>query len=65
MAFKNLRNLLLINHNSGFIDIDEFVVLYDLYASKNFDLPYDSFWAVASLINACHQMLISVGLVRI
>ena len=42
-GFQKLRNLLLINHNSGFIDIDEFVVLYDLYASKNFDLPYDSF----------------------
>ena len=34
MAFKNVRNLLLINHNDGFINDDEFVVLYDLYASK-------------------------------
>ena len=33
MAFKNVRNLLLINHNDGFFDDDEFV-LYDLYASK-------------------------------
>ena len=31
MAFKNVRNLLLINHNDGFIDGDEFVLLYDLY----------------------------------
>ena len=43
MAFKNVRNLLLINHNEGFIDDDEFVVLYDLSASKNLDVPYDSY----------------------
>ena len=43
MAFKNVRKLLLINHNDGFIDDDEFVVLYDLYASKNLDFPYDSY----------------------
>ena len=42
MAFKNVRNLLLINHNDGFIDDDEFVLLYDLFASKNLDFPYDS-----------------------
>ena len=42
MAFKNVRNLLLINHNDGFFDDDEFV-LYDLYASKNLDFPYDSY----------------------
>ena len=40
-AFKNVRNLLLINHNDGFIDDDEFVLLYDLFASKNLDFPYD------------------------
>ena len=27
MAVKNVRNLLLINHNNGFIDDEEFVVL--------------------------------------
>ena len=43
MAFKNVRNLLLINHNDGFINDDEFVVLYDLYASKNLDFLYDSY----------------------
>ena len=43
MAFNNVRNLLLINHNDGFIDDDEFVVLYDLSASKNLDFPYDSY----------------------
>ena len=40
MAFKNVRNLLLINHNDGFIDDDEFFVLYDLFALKNLDFPY-------------------------
>ena len=43
MALKNVRNLLLINHNDGFIDDDEFVLLYDLFASKNLDFPYDSY----------------------
>ena len=43
MAFKNVQNLLLINHNDGFIDDDEFVILYDLFASKNLDFPYDSY----------------------
>ena len=43
MAFKNVRNLLLINRNDAFIDDDEFVVLYDLFASKNLDFPYDSY----------------------
>ena len=39
MAFKNVRNVLLINHNDGFIDDDEFVLLYDLFVSKNLDFP--------------------------
>ena len=39
MAFKNVRNLLLINQNDGFIDDDEFVLLYDLFVSKNLDFP--------------------------
>ena len=43
MALKDVRNLLLINHNDGFIDDDEFVVLYDLFALKNLDFPYDSY----------------------
>ena len=43
MAFKDVRNLLLIGYNDGFIDDDEFVFLYDLYASKNPEFPYDSF----------------------
>ena len=43
MAFKDVRNLLLIGRNDAFIDDDEFVFLYDLYAPKNPDFPYDSY----------------------
>ena len=43
MAFKHVRNLLLINHNDGFIDDPEFVGLYDLFASKNLDFSYGSY----------------------
>ena len=39
MAFKNVRNVLLLNHNDAFIDDDEFVLLYDLFVSKNLDFP--------------------------
>ena len=39
MVLKHVRNLLLINHD-GFIDDDKFVVLYDLFPSKNLDFPY-------------------------
>ena len=31
------------NNNNGFIDDDEFVVLCDLFVSKNLDFPYDSY----------------------
>ena len=43
MAFKDVRNLLLIGPNDGFIDDDEFVFLYDLYASRNPDFPHDPY----------------------
>ena len=38
MAFKNDPNLLPINDNDGFINDDEFVVLYDLHASEKLRL---------------------------
>ena len=47
MAFKNVRSLLLIDHNDGFIDDDEFVVLYDLHTSKNLDFPYSGAFCFA------------------
>ena len=43
MAFKSVLNLLFINSNNGFINDDEFVVLYDLYVSKNLDFHNDSY----------------------
>ena len=43
MALKDVQNLLLLSHNNGFIDDDEFVVMYDLYVSKNPDFLYDSY----------------------
>ena len=43
MALKHVQDLLLINHNNGFIDDHEFVVLYDLFASKNLNFPFDSY----------------------
>ena len=43
MAFKNVQNLLSINYSDGFINDDEFVVLYDLYASKNLDFHNESY----------------------
>ena len=43
MTFKDVRNLLLIGPNDGFIDNDEFVFLYDLYASRNPDFPHDPY----------------------
>jgi len=38
-GFQKTRILLLINYNDGFIDGDEFVVLYGFYASKNLNFP--------------------------
>ena len=39
MAFKDLRNLLVKSYDDGFIE--EFILLYDLYSSKDLDFPYD------------------------
>ena len=39
MAFKDLRNSLIISYDDGFIDDEEFVLLYDLYSSKDLDFP--------------------------
>ena len=43
MAFKDLRNSLIISYDDGFIDDEEFVLLYDLYSSKDLDFPYDAY----------------------
>ena len=43
MAFRDVRNLLLLSHDDGTINDEEFLVLNDLYVSKNADFPYDSY----------------------
>ncbi|XP_068737629.1 trichohyalin-like [Montipora capricornis] len=40
-AFKDLRNSLIIRYDDGFIDDEDFILLYDLYSSKDLDFPYD------------------------
>lgn len=35
MAFRDLRNLLLMSHDDGLIGDDELIVLYSLCSSKN------------------------------
>ena len=41
MAFKDFRNLLVMSHDDGLIDDEEFIVLHDLYSSRDPDFPYD------------------------
>lgn len=43
MAFRDVRNLLLLSHDDGTINDEEFLVLHDFYFSKNADFPYDSY----------------------
>ena len=43
MAFRDVRNFLLISHADGIIDDEELIVLYDLYSSRDPDFPYDHY----------------------
>ena len=43
MSSKEVRNQLLISHDEGVINDEEFLLLYDLNRSNNLDLPYDSY----------------------
>ena len=45
MAFRDVRNFLFISHADGIIDDEEFIVLYDLYSSRDPDFPYDHYTA--------------------
>ena len=45
MAFKDVHNLLLISHDDGLIDDEEFIFLYDLYSSRDPDFSYDCYTA--------------------
>ena len=41
--FKNVRDLLLLTHNTNTISDEEFVLLYDCFQSKNPDFSYESY----------------------
>jgi len=42
-SFKELRELFLLCHDQGMVNDEEFLLLYDLYESKNPDFAYDSY----------------------
>ena len=43
MNFKVLRELIVVSYALGDIDDVDFAILSELYASKNLDLPYQSY----------------------
>ena len=45
MAFRDVRNFLLVSRADGIIDDEESIVLYDLYSSRDPDFPYDHYTA--------------------
>ncbi|KAK3742549.1 hypothetical protein QZH41_017039 [Actinostola sp. cb2023] len=42
-SFKSIRNLLLLGHDDGLINDEEFLLLFDEYQSRNPEFPYDSY----------------------
>lgn len=42
-SLKDVRNQLLISHEEGVLNDEEFLLLHDLNRSNNLDLPYDSY----------------------
>ena len=40
VGFREVREALLLAHNNNFINDEELLLLYDLFRSKNLDLPY-------------------------
>ena len=42
-SLKDVRKQLLISHEEGVLNDEEFLLLYDLNRSNNLDLPYDSY----------------------
>lgn len=42
-SFKDTRTAILLAHDDGDIDDDEFLVLYNLYTSKNPCFPYKDY----------------------
>ena len=45
MAFRDVRNFLLISLADDIIDDEEFIVLYDLYSLRDLDFPCDHYTA--------------------
>ena len=43
MAFKDVRNLLHLSHDDNLIDDEHFLLLHDLYSSRQPDFPYDNY----------------------
>ena len=44
-SFRQNRSLILLPHGAGFLDDEEFVLLYDINTWKNPDLPYWNYGA--------------------
>ena len=42
-SLKEVRDQLLMSHDDGVLNDEEFLLLYDLNWSNNLDLPYDSY----------------------
>lgn len=42
-SFRDVRNQLLISHDDGLINDEEFLILYEHYSSRNPDFPYDTY----------------------
>ena len=42
-SLKEVRDQLLMSHDEGVLNDEEFLLLYDLNRSGNLDLPYDSY----------------------
>ena len=40
-SFRDVQNLLLLSHGSNFIADEEFLILYDLFESRNPDFPHE------------------------
>ncbi|KAK3727215.1 hypothetical protein QZH41_020352 [Actinostola sp. cb2023] len=43
MSFRDVQNLLLLGHDKGLIDDEEFILLFDEYSSRNPNFPYDDY----------------------
>lgn len=49
MSFEDVRNVLVIAYADGFLDDEEFMILYDYYQPVNPSFPYWNFDAAISI----------------